>query len=297
MFFAGFSFLPWAILYMRTYSSAYVSEGVSKPDLSMLWQSAAFLTWGQALPILSVIAVVLILAALGKKRLIMTKPEATVIFFYLLIPIISAYIISKFLPIYTPGRREIIIAPALAVLFAYIFSQLNSKKWLLVASVILIAFASQPIADSNTMMADWKSDDKKILVSVFEKIHPGDVVILSGFSSANFDYYWERYNKGQPEKITIERIYIPAEGGQGAVDLDKIKKLTDDKDKFNEILNNAAAKIKERRGGNIYLFLSDPRMTDDMVKFFDDHYKMVGEILPELPQMPTYINGVRIYSK
>jgi len=297
MFFAGLSFLPWAILYARAYSSAYVSEAVSKSNLGMLWQSAAFLTWGQALPILSVIAFVLILAALGKKRLVMAKPEAIILFFYLLIPIVSAYIISKFLPIYTPGRREILIAPALIVLFAYICSQLNFKKWFLLASILLTAFASQPIADSNAMMASYKSDDKKVLNGIFEKIHPGDIVILSGFSSANFDYYWGRYNRKQPKKMTIEEIYMPAEGGQSAVDLDKIKKLADDKNKFNETLNNAAAKIKEKGSGNIYLFLSDPRMTDDMVRFFDDRYKIVGKIMPELPQMPTYINGIRIYSR
>lgn len=295
MFFAGFSFLPWVILYLHAYGAYYVSESISKSNLGMLWQSMAFLTWGQALPILSVIAIVLILAALGKKRLVMAKPEAVILFLYLLVPIVSAYIISKFLPIYTPGRREILIVPALVILFAYIFSQLNFKKWFLVASVILIAFASQPIADSNVMIADYKSDDKEILAGVFEKINSGDIIILSGFSGANFDYYWERYLKERSEK-RIEKIYIPAEGEQNAMDLELIGKLADDKNRFNEILNNAAAKIKEKGSGNIYLFLSDPRITDDMVRFFDDHYKMAGEILPELPQMPTYINGIRIYS-
>jgi hypothetical protein len=296
MVLAGLFFLPWGIIFLRTFRSSYTSEWLLKSDLNMLWQSARFLLWGQALPVLSVTAIVLITIVFGKKLPAIDKTGAAILFSYLLIPIISAYIISKFLPIYTPGRREMLVTPAFTVLLAFVFSQLNFKKWFALASILLTVFVSQAIADSNVMMAGYKSNDKKILNGVFEKIHSGDVVILSGFSSANFDYYWERYNKERPEK-RIEKIYIPAEGEQNAMDLELIRKLANDKNKFNEVLNNAANKIEGMKPGNIYLFLSDPRMIDDMVKFFDGRYKMVGEVMPELPNPPTYINGVLIYSR
>ncbi len=295
MFIAGVSFLPWIISYLRIYRSYYVSEGIPPPNLNMLWQSIQFMAWGQALPILAVSGIVLFLAALAKVSIRMSGFQKAATLIYWVFPIVLAYLISEFLPIYTPGRREIIVIPPLIILLAFIFSRLDFQGWLIIVSSILIIFAIQPIFNSNATMKSFESNDKMILNAIFDEIKSGDALILSGFSGSNFTYYWNRYNKNERKKAVII-FYIPPKIDVPPLELEMVKELASNKIEFQKILNNITSEINKEKSGNIYLFLSDERLNKILIDFFNNNYRLNGEIIPKQPAMPTYITGIVKYS-
>lgn len=294
---AGFIFLPWLVLHFSRFGGYYISEAIKKADLRVLWETARFFVWGQTFLIIPVIGIAIIM--LFRKRQVLKAHGSALIFllFYLLLPIFSAYLISKFLPIYTPGRREIVIIPAWIILVSYLFAQIRFKYWFYITLLLAVTFVGQVIADSNAMMANYKSNDKQVISDTLARMKDGDTAILSGFSGANFDYYSRRYLRDYPGK-KINRIYIPPQVEKVVLELELINELVRDEQKLDALLNQIAPELNKRPAeSRIYLFLRNDELKNKLVDFFDKHYVLIEQLIPAIPAMPTYISEIRLYSR
>jgi len=132
----------------QQYSGA---DWIGRANLATLTQSLGFFMWGQwflILPI-SVLGIVILIINIKSGKITAEREKLVFILSYFLMPLILAYIISKFLPIYTPGRREIVALPGFIIFAAYLFSQIRFKYWFPVLSFFLIIFSYQAIIASN----------------------------------------------------------------------------------------------------------------------------------------------------
>jgi mannosyltransferase len=299
MFFSGLVFLPWAYLYLTRFEGYYISEAIKKATFGNLWETLKYLTWGQGVLLIGIFIFVSISVLLKGNLWSKFKNNKNLQFLivYLFLPLILAFVISQFLPIYTSGRREIIIVPAWIGLVAFIFSRIRSTKWFLAVSFLALLFSAQAIIDSNATMDSLKSDDKKIIYEMLSDMKDGDTVILGGFSGVNFDYYFKRYKYEKSRDLKIGEIYIPTEAGEHVVELEVIKKWAKNDPMLNNFLNNIKQELdKMPKRNDIYFFAGTDVLTPKLIDFFDKNFNFVREINYELPNMPTYIYGVRVYS-
>ncbi len=224
------------------------------------------------------------------------KEKLTFILSYFLTPLILAYIISKFLPIYTPGRREIVALPGFIILAAYLFSQIKFKYWFLISSFFLIIFSYQAIIASNKNMNGMKSNDALLIRELTGRLKDGDTVVLYGASGASFDYYFRRQVK--EGDLKINKIYFPAELEKYPGSLNFMFELFDNKklaeEKLRLLGEHLDAKSQKR---DIYVFTNADSMKETLTDFFGAKYKLNGNIKAKEPKMPSWFNEVLIYSE
>ncbi|MDP2910310.1 MAG: glycosyltransferase family 39 protein [bacterium] len=298
MFFSGFVFLPWAYLYLTRFEGYYVSEAIKKATLGDLWETLKYLAWGQEVLLIGVLIFVsagfILRSGLWDKFKKNKGSQLLIVYFFM--PLVSAFVISQFLPIYTSGRREIIIAPAWIGLVAFIFSRIKSTKWFVAVSFLVLLFSTQAIINSNATMDSFKSDDRKIIYEVLSDMKDGDAVILGGFSGINFDYYFKRYEYEKSRDLKIRRIYIPTEI-ERLVELEVIKKWAEDEAMLGKFLNDKKQELdKMLKQNNVYLFAGSDVLTPKLINFFDKNFNLVRKAGRELPNMPSYISEIRVYS-
>jgi hypothetical protein len=274
------------------------TEWIDKANITLLIQSFEFFMWGQGffiLPILILGAVILVMNVRSGK-IILEKEKLVIVLSYFLLPLILAYIISKFLPIYTPGRREIIALPGFITLIAYLFSQIKFKYWFLVSSFFMIIFSYQAIIASNKNMSGMKSNDALMIQQVVNRLKDGDTVVLYGASGASFDFYFRRQIK--EANLKINKIYFPSELEKYPGSLNFVFELFNNKKLAEEKLRLLEEQLKKRnQKGDIYVFINADPMRETLVNFFDAKYKLSGNLKAEEPKMPSWFNEVLIYSE
>lgn len=285
---AGLTFLPWAILYLINFKNYGIGEWIDKPGLGAIWESLGYFGWGQWLFIL---AGIIGGAAYGMVKKNINFKKLGFLACYFFVPIILAFAISQFIPIYTPGRREIIAAPAFIIAIAYLFSRITNKWWQVSISIMMILLTCQTILNFNAQANAWQSSDFSLMENVKAQAKNNDYFILYGLTNTNVNYYARRL------KLNNKKIYIPAEMEFNQNSLGPIQQLSADNNKLNGELNKLKNTLSQTGQNKFLVFLTDDAATTSIIDFFDLNFEKTQEIIPENPHMPTWINRVIIYEK
>lgn len=294
----GLLFLPWAIIYLLKFQQYSGTDWMGKANIALLTQSLGIFMKGQGFLILpiSILGIVILIINIKSGKIAFEKKKLIFILSYFLMPLILAYIISKFLPIYTPGRRDIVALPGFIILAAYLFSQIKFKYWLLILSFFLIIFSYQAIIDSNKYMKSMRSNDALLIRELTGRLKDGDTVVLYGASGASFDYYFSRQVK--EGDLKINKIYFPAELKKYPGSLNFMFGLFDDKKLVEEKLRLLGEQLAAKsQKGDIYVFINIDPMAETLADFFGAKYKLSGFLKAEEPKMPSWFSEILIYSE
>ncbi|MDP1845552.1 MAG: glycosyltransferase family 39 protein [Candidatus Moranbacteria bacterium] len=122
---------------------------------------------------------------------------------YLFFPLISAWIISQFVPIYLTGRHEAVVLPAFILLVAGFWSTFPNKKIILAAALILIALGIRSAEADKQAINSYKINDRTIARDLINNMTGNDVIIFTGLSRPSFDYYLPRVNTENKKYLEI----------------------------------------------------------------------------------------------
>lgn len=285
---AGLLFVPWAITYLLRFNNYDIGRWIDKPGLMSIWESLKYFGWGQWWIILPGM-ICAIIGATVKKNLNFKKLGLLII--YLLIPIGLAFLISQFVPIYTPGRREIVLVPVFIVTIAYLFSRIESKKWQFGISILLIIFSFQTISDFNTRAEEWQSSDLSVIKEIKNEIMSGDYLILYGLTNTNYNYYSRRLG------MSNNKIYFPSDMEFNQNSLGPVREITFDSDKLGESINTLKGEIAGIKHAIFFVLITDDNASAALIASLDGELKKIKEIIPQEPHMPTWIDRIVIYEK
>lgn len=285
---AGLLFAPWAIVYLLKFNNYSIGQWIERPGLATIWESLGYFGWGQWLIILPGI-VGGIIGVVAKQHLDLKKLWFLIIYFFL--PIGLAFLISQFVPIYTPGRREIVLVPIFIVALAYLFSRIESRKWQFGISILLIIFTLQAIADFNAQAKEWQSSDLSVITEIKNQIKDGDYVILYGLANTNYNYYSRRL------AMSNDKIYFPASMEFNQNSLGPVQEISFDADKLKTNLQILKEKIAGIKHANFFVLITDDTASVALLVSLDGNLKKIKEIIPQTPHMPTWINKVVVYEK
>jgi uncharacterized membrane protein len=285
---AGLAFLPWAIFYLINFKNYGIGEYINKPGLKMLWESLGYFGWGQWLFIL--IGVICgAMYGIVKKNIDFKKLDLLACYFF--VPIILAFVISQFIPIYTPGRRELIAAPAFIIAIAYLFSRIQNKWWQISISATMMLLTSQTILNFNAQAHSWKSSDLSLMQEIKTQAEDNDYFILYGLTNTNVSYYARRLG------LNNKKIYFPSDMEFNQNSLEPTQQLSTDNQKLDQGLNKLKNVLSQTDQNKFFVFLTDDAATATIIDFLNLNFKKMREIIPENPHMPTWINRVIIYEK
>jgi len=288
LFAAGLAFSPWAILYLITFHNYSIGAFIGKPGFGTIWQSLGYFGWGQWYLIIPA-SICSIIYGITKKNVDFNKILWLIYYFFIVI--ILAVLVSQFVPIYTPGRREIVLVPIFIIVVSYIFSRIENKWWQITLSALLIIFAYQTILNLNTQTDAWQSSDISLLKEVELQAKSDDHFIVYGLANINVNYYSRRLG------IHNDKIYFPSAMKENQTSLGPVDEISSNQEKLNEDLVNLKNIIDQNKNGKFFAFITDDNISDSVIKFLDLNLKKVGEIIPEQPHMSTWISRVLIYEK
>lgn len=285
---SGLIFLPWATLYLLNFKNYGIGEWINKPGFGVIWESLGYFGWGQWI-IIWIGIICGVICGVIKKNIDFKKLSFLACYFF--IPIILALVISQFVPIYTPGRREIIVVPAFIIAIAYLFSIIKNKWWQAGISIMMILFTYQTILYFNAQASVWKSSDLSLMEDIKAQAANDDYFVLYGLTNTNVNYYARRLG------LTNKKIYFPAEMEFNQNSLGPLQRLSSDDKKIREELDNFKNILSQAGQNKFFVFLTDDGAAPLIINFFDLYFKKTQEIIPESPHMPTWINRVIIYEK
>jgi len=283
---AGLAFLPWAIFYLISFNNYSIGQFIDKPGLGTIWESLGYFGWGQWWLIIPAGLGSLIYGII-KKNIDFKKLYFLLYYFFIVIGL--AFFISQFIPIYTPGRREIVLVPVFIIASAYLFSRIENKWWQIGLSCLMILFTYQTILSFNAEANAWKSSDLSLMQAVQTEAKNDDYFIVYGLTNVNVNYYARRLGMQNNE------IYFPSAMEFNQDSLGPVQQIASEKEKLNDSLANLKDILTSINRGKFFVFLTDDNISNSMMDFFDLSFKRIGEIIPEQPHMPTWISRVIIY--
>ncbi len=285
---AGLLFMPWAIIYLLKFNNYGIGQWIDRPGLASIGESFGYFGWGQWLIIIPGI-IGGVIGAIINNNLDFKKLWLLIIYF--LITIGLAFSVSQFVPIYTPGRREIVLAPIFIITLAYLFSRIESRKWQIGISTLLVLFTFQAISDFNVQAKEWQSSDLSVIKEIKNEIKSGDYIILYGLTNTNYNYYSRRLG------MNNDRIYFPAGMEFNQNSLGPIQEISSDPDKLKTDIQMLKEKINGVEHANFFVLITDDAASAALVTSLDGNLKKIKEIIPQVPHMPTWINRVMVYEK
>lgn len=284
----GLAFLPWAILFLINFKNYGAGSWIDKPGLKTIWESLGYFGWGQWWLIIPASACGLIYGLI-KKNIDFKKLSLFVYCFF--ITIVLAVIVSQFVSIYTPGRREIVLVPVFIIALSYLFSRIENKWWQLGLSLILIVFSYQTVSGFNLQAKSWQSSDLSLMQEVQTQTRSDDYFVVYGLTNTNVNYYARRLG------LNNNKIYFPSVMKFNQYSLGPLQELFSSQKKINEELVNLKNTLSQIDSGKFFVFLTNDDLASFVAYFLDLNFKKTGEIIPAEPHMPTWINKVIIYEK
>ncbi len=287
---SGLAFLPWAILYLLKFNNYQAGEFIERANLSILKESFAYFVVGQWW-LLLVIIIVGIISNLKNGGFNFKKIALPV--FMIILPIIFAFFVSQFVPVYTPGRREIVVIPFFVLLIGYLIALLDNKKWQVGISLLLVLFAFQNIQARNDYIHNWKDNDLTLINRALASADRNDLFILYGLSNASFNYFTYKDDRF----LNVDKFYFPSGMEVQPDSLAPIEVLKNNPDDLEEELNQLISKLSNIDKDRIYLFVYSDEISPRLVSTLDDLYVRAEEYSPRNPHMNSWIDEIILYKK
>lgn len=134
---------------------------------------------------ISAIALSIVISGVNK---IDINVKTKIICLYFFIPLITAFVISQYLPVYVAGRYEIIVLPAFIILVSIIWSSIDSIH-LVIVFIILFGLALYTDSKDRGNILSQKSNDKNIITTILNKTENNDLIISTDLSWSTVYYY------------------------------------------------------------------------------------------------------------
>lgn len=285
---AGLLFMPWAVIYLLKFNNYGMGQWIEKPGPASIWESLGYFGWGQWLIIIPCL-VGGIIGAIVNNNLNFKKLWILIIYF--LITIGLAFSVSQFVPIYTPGRREIVLVPIFIIALAYLFSRIENRKWQIGLSTLLILFTFQTILNFNAQAQEWRSSDLSVIKEIKNEIKNGDYIILYGLTNTNYNYYSRRLG------MNNDKIYFPADMEFNQNSLGPVQEISLDSDKLKTNIQILKEKIDGVEHANFFVLITNNNASAALIASLGGKLKKIKEIIPQKPHMPTWIDRVVVYGK
>lgn len=214
---------PWASALLRFGNNRGI-ESYGRPDFGALGETFHYFMFGSVLVFL-VISIVALLSRFvelkkekrdGESRFQLVEkqgssewnPNYFYVAVYLVAPLMAAWLFSQFVPIYVTGRHEAVVLPAFLLLVAAFWSNIENKKIIAAAGVVLVLLAVQSVEAEKQTIKNYTADDRSIVSDLLGKMHSGDFVVYTDLSRPTFEYYLPKLNAGEK---TYREISFPEE--------------------------------------------------------------------------------------
>lgn len=123
----------------------------------------------------------------------------------LIIPLFFGFIISKFFPMYFPGRHEAEVLVGFILVLSYMISKIKVKLLCLVVIIVLIFSAFSIAAKEKKEILLYKNDEKKAAEFLVKNAGDNDLLVFMNLNKNTFDYYLPRLDR---TKIFF-KVYFP----------------------------------------------------------------------------------------
>jgi hypothetical protein len=218
--------LPWASALLR-YGNNRGIESYGHPGFGALRETFHYFMFGSVLAFL-VISIVALLSRFvelkkekrdGESRFQLVEkqgssewnPNYFYVAVYLVAPLMAAWLFSQFVPIYVTGRHEAVVLPAFLLFVAAFWSNIENKKIIAAAGVVLALLAVQSVKAEKQTIKNYTADDRTIARDLLGKLYSGDFVVYTGLARPTFEYYLPRLNAGGKK---YREISFPEELGR-----------------------------------------------------------------------------------
>jgi hypothetical protein len=124
------------------------------------------------------------------------------------LPLILAWLVSQFFPVYVAGRYEAVSLPYFIILISYFWAQIEGKYVSAAIALILIIFSYNSIKAERDTLLSYKFNEKIISQKLLDNLVSGDQLVFTDLSRPPFNYYLSRLN-GQ--KKTFLEYSFPQE--------------------------------------------------------------------------------------
>lgn len=297
------------ILIIIHQSQMGVNAWISKVKIEILGQSFKYFTFGVFWPylIFAIIAGFYIFflrelqiscPKLDEKHLTRDHQLKTVVWtslvLYFIFPLIAAFAVSKFKPIYVAGRYEIIVLPAFLLLLAYFFAQIRSRFLLAILTITLVIFAAKKVVAEQDLIRQYQSTDKTISLSLLNRLRDQDMVIATDLSGATFDYYFSRENQGK-KKFSL--FYYPAEMGIHT-GWKNLKDMLKKENKYAQEAEDLVQQLKTQSvsGRKIWvLYKTDNPLNEILRQKLQANFRLMEIEEPAPPRAPSWLDVILIF--
>ena len=275
---------------LRKQSGLGINTWIDKPDFLILVESLKYLCYGLVLPYL-VTTLIGYFTLISKSQLDKPKDKLinTLLIFYLFIPLISAFLVSQFIPAYVAGRYEIVVLPALILLLAKFWSLIDSKILLVVFIIIFFLTYNKVLAEKKEIL-NYKSTDKTVATSILEETHENDLIITTDLSYATFNYYLNHLNDEQKSSDIVSFPSCISEHGGWK----NQTKMEENLHIYEKEAEDLLKHIENNDIENIWLIynIDDNLVNKLILDKIETNFSLVDSIKPEEPRQPAWFDEV-----
>lgn len=215
--------IPYLISLLR-FAGNGINDWISIPSLSAIGETFDYFTYGSGwlFVITGSIGAFLLIFKIRKKeqsqnisysieedvsQLKQDLPGLAFSLCCLLLPILTGWLISQFIPLYVPGRYEAVALPGFILLAAFLLSRFRNPVFIsLLALILFFSSYAQVRAEKQAILSETVND-RTVAEAVISAAANGDLVIFTDLSGPSFQYYSSRI--GSTKRIRQE--YFPAE--------------------------------------------------------------------------------------
>ncbi len=289
------SMIPYIFILFKQ-SSLGVNSWITKVNPLVIFQSFSYLCYGLVIPYLTATAIAYFIFISQKKKQepFILKFIDFLLILYLFLPILSALIVSQFIPAYVAGRFEIVVLPALLLLLAKIWSKLDPKLLILIFASIFILTYKNVLNEKKEIQA-YKSTDKTIAEDILDDIENNDVIITTELSYATLNYYLNHLNTNNKE---FELISFPSciakhPGWQNQ------KQMEEDIFTYEKEAEELVNRISNEEVNTIWLIYNtdDNPLNELILNEIQSKYTLFDAIKPEEPRQPAWFDEVYHFYK
>lgn len=175
--------------------SSGANTWIPMPTLKTILETSNYFTYGAQFFYIFVVA--LILGYLLFKRIKDKKSNYLIALNLLVIPLFFGFFISKFFPMYFPGRHEAVVLPGFILVLAYLFSKIKNKVLVIAIIAVLIILACFSAFKEKKEISRYKNDERTAAEFLVENTNNNDLLIFTNLDKNTFDYYLPRINKSK----------------------------------------------------------------------------------------------------
>ena len=292
-------FLPWLLGYLLKATIRGSNAWIGKASVKHLFESFDYFTYGQfwIFFIFGLTGLVFLIIQKLKEK---TKSEEIFGLFlvncFFWVPLLTALLVSLFFPIYTPGRREIVVLPAFLVLAAYLFSRISSRIFNFFAMVLFLAMIIFKILNVNHSTQSYRFSDKIAANAILNKMSERDSVIFTDLARPTFEYYFdlEKEKSGlEPIKFSFP-VFMQTNPTRGdwldKLEADEIKSKEEAVELIDEI-------IKTGSNGKVFVIYRERPLDKLLIDEMNNRMRLVYTIQPVQPRMAGWFDSVLVFDK